>query len=153
MVGSVHWKCYRNRPAQGGLMPLDRWLKDQDPTKGLTQKTRDAERVFRKTDVTFAVYGEREVLRAADSLRHRAAHRLNQEWRRRPEASPSNAMQALNAIDDIYHRQENPARRPVPGMIAAKRRRSTGMVGVGPQPASTPTSSASISCAPGENDF
>ena len=37
----------------------DRWLKEQDPAR-LTQKMEDAERVFRKTGITFAVYGEQE---------------------------------------------------------------------------------------------
>src|SRR5689334_16439096 len=37
----------------------DLWLKNQDPAR-LTEKMRDAERVFRKTGITFAVYGEEE---------------------------------------------------------------------------------------------
>jgi uncharacterized circularly permuted ATP-grasp superfamily protein len=37
----------------------DRWLKEQDPAR-LTEKMQDAERVFRKTGITFAVYGEQE---------------------------------------------------------------------------------------------
>ena len=37
----------------------DGWLKNQDPAR-LAEKMRDAERVFRKTGITFAVYGEQE---------------------------------------------------------------------------------------------
>ena len=83
----------------------DRWLKQQDPAR-LTEKMRDAERVFRKTGITFAVYGEEE-----------AAERLipfdiipriisGNEWRRLTQGIEQR-VQALNAfLDDIYHRQE-----------------------------------------------
>lgn len=50
-------------PEKSGLRQTyaayDRWLKQQDPAR-LTEKMRDAERVFRKTGITFAVYGEEE---------------------------------------------------------------------------------------------
>src|SRR5690606_27424950 len=51
------------QPEQSGLRhsyaAYDRWLKQQDPAR-LSEKMRDAERVFRKTGITFAVYGEAE---------------------------------------------------------------------------------------------
>ena len=46
------------QPEKSGLRhsyaAYDRWLKQQDPAR-LTEKMRDAERVFRKTGITFAV--------------------------------------------------------------------------------------------------
>ncbi|RCS25297.1 circularly permuted type 2 ATP-grasp protein [Phyllobacterium salinisoli] len=84
---------------------LNKWLETQNPEK-LAQKTIDAENVFRKTGITFAVYGDQE-----------AAERLipfdiipriisGQEWRRLSQGIEQRVM-ALNAfLDDIYHRQE-----------------------------------------------
>lgn len=84
---------------------LKQWLDQQDAHK-LLQKTQDAESVFRKTGITFAVYGDEE-----------AAERLipfdiipriisGQEWRRLSQGIEQRVM-ALNAfLDDIYHRQE-----------------------------------------------
>jgi uncharacterized circularly permuted ATP-grasp superfamily protein len=66
---------------------LKQWLDQQDPHK-LLQKSDDAESVFRKTGITFAVYGDQEAgerLIPFDIIR----------------------VMALNAfLDDIYHRQE-----------------------------------------------
>ncbi|MEN5277055.1 circularly permuted type 2 ATP-grasp protein [Brucella sp. TWI432] len=84
---------------------LKQWLDQQDQHK-LLQKTQDAESVFRKTGITFAVYGDED-----------AAERLipfdiipriisGQEWRRLSQGIEQRVM-ALNAfLDDIYHRQE-----------------------------------------------
>ncbi|PRA40641.1 circularly permuted type 2 ATP-grasp protein, partial [Brucella pseudogrignonensis] len=84
---------------------LKQWLDQQDQHK-LLQKTQDAESVFRKTGITFAVYGDQD-----------AAERLipfdiipriisGQEWRRLSQGIEQRVM-ALNAfLDDIYHRQE-----------------------------------------------
>ncbi|WP_420962206.1 circularly permuted type 2 ATP-grasp protein [Brucella sp. IR073] len=84
---------------------LKKWLDTQNQDK-LAQKTVDAEHVFRKTGITFAVYGDEE-----------AAERLipfdiipriisGQEWRRLSQGIEQRVM-ALNAfLDDIYHRQE-----------------------------------------------
>ncbi|GGA85724.1 hypothetical protein GCM10011491_11700 [Brucella endophytica] len=84
---------------------LKTWLDTQNQDK-LAQKTVDAEHVFRKTGITFAVYGDEE-----------AAERLipfdiipriisGQEWRRLSQGIEQRVM-ALNAfLDDIYHRQE-----------------------------------------------
>nr|WP_312794425.1 circularly permuted type 2 ATP-grasp protein [Tianweitania sp.] len=97
------------RPENSGLrQPYQKyqaWLDEQDPAR-LTEKMQDAERVFRKTGITFAVYGE-----------DAAAERLipfdivprilsGQEWRRLMQGIEQR-VQALNAfLDDIYHRQE-----------------------------------------------
>ncbi|MFD1198771.1 circularly permuted type 2 ATP-grasp protein [Brucella gallinifaecis] len=93
----------------GGVRPpyefLKQWIDEQDQHK-LLQKTQDAESVFRKTGITFAVYGDED-----------AAERLipfdiipriisGQEWRKLSQGIEQRVM-ALNAfLDDIYHRQE-----------------------------------------------
>lgn len=84
---------------------IKQWLDGQD-AGNLLQKAQDAENVFRKTGITFAVYGDEE-----------AAERLipfdiipriisGQEWRKLSQGIEQRVM-ALNAfLDDIYHRQE-----------------------------------------------
>ena len=89
------------RPYRG----YDAWLKNQDTTR-LTEKMRDAERVFRKTGITFAVYGEAEA--AERIIPFDIVPRIisGQEWRRLTQGIEQR-VQALNAfLDDIYHRQE-----------------------------------------------
>ncbi|PZO74604.1 MAG: hypothetical protein DI629_18090 [Mesorhizobium amorphae] len=97
----------------------DRWLQGQQGER-LLQKTQDAERVFRKTGITFAVYGEEE-----------AAERLipfdivprvisGNEWRRLTQGIEQR-VQALNAfLDDIYHRQEILKAGRIPRELIAK---------------------------------
>ncbi|MBD0416443.1 circularly permuted type 2 ATP-grasp protein [Oryzicola mucosus] len=83
----------------------DQWLKDQDPGR-LTEKMRDAESVFRKTGITFAVYGEEEA--AERLIPFDIVPRIisGNEWRRLT-LGIEQRVQALNAfLDDIYHRQE-----------------------------------------------
>ncbi|PSJ59984.1 hypothetical protein C7I84_11795 [Mesorhizobium ephedrae] len=83
----------------------DSWLREQD-TARLSEKTRDAERVFRKTGITFAVYGEAEA--AERLIPFDIVPRIisGQEWRRLTQGIEQR-VQALNAfLDDIYHRQE-----------------------------------------------
>ena len=84
---------------------LKQWLDTQNPMN-LAQKARDAESVFRKTGITFAVYGEEE-----------AAERLipfdiipriisDTEWNRLSQGIEQRVI-AINAfLHDIYHRQE-----------------------------------------------
>ncbi|TNE60916.1 MAG: circularly permuted type 2 ATP-grasp protein [Alphaproteobacteria bacterium] len=81
------------------------WFSAQDP-KRLAAKSRDAEKIFRRTGITFAVYGAKE-----------AAERLipfdiipriisAKEWRRLEQGIEQRVV-ALNAfLDDIYHKQE-----------------------------------------------
>lgn len=83
----------------------DRWLKQQDPGR-LTEKMRDAELVFRRTGITFAVYGEEEA--AERLIPFDIVPRIisGTEWRRLTQGIEQR-VQALNAfLDDIYHRQE-----------------------------------------------
>jgi uncharacterized circularly permuted ATP-grasp superfamily protein len=81
------------------------WLKAQDPAR-LTEKMQDAERVFRKTGITFAVYGQEEA--AERLIPFDIVPRIisGNEWRRLTQGIEQR-VQALNAfLDDIYHRQE-----------------------------------------------
>ncbi|MBR7654229.1 circularly permuted type 2 ATP-grasp protein [Brucella oryzae] len=84
---------------------LKQWLDQQDPHK-LLQKSDDAESVFRKTGITFAVYGDQaagERLIPFDIIPRIIS---GQEWRRLSQGIEQRVM-ALNAfLDDIYHRQE-----------------------------------------------
>ncbi|TIN72573.1 MAG: circularly permuted type 2 ATP-grasp protein, partial [Mesorhizobium sp.] len=83
----------------------DRWLKEQDPAR-LTEKMQDAERVFRKTGITFAVYGEQEASERLIPFDIVPRIISGNEWRRLTQGIEQR-VQALNAfLDDIYHRQE-----------------------------------------------
>ncbi|MCR4268953.1 circularly permuted type 2 ATP-grasp protein [Nitratireductor sp. ZSWI3] len=81
------------------------WFDRQDP-KRLNQKSGDAERVFRRTGITFAVYGDTEA--AERLIPFDIVPRIisGKEWRRLVQGIEQR-VQALNAfLDDIYHRQE-----------------------------------------------
>lgn len=97
------------RPAESGLRQpysaYDNWLSEQDPVR-LTEKTADAERVFRRTGITFNVYGQAEA--AERLIPFDIVPRIisGSEWRRLTQGIEQR-VQALNAfLDDIYHRQE-----------------------------------------------
>jgi uncharacterized circularly permuted ATP-grasp superfamily protein len=97
------------RPEDNGLrqpyLKYQAWLDEQDPAR-LTEKMQDAERVFRKTGITFAVYGEEAA--AERLIPFDIVPRIvsGQEWRRLMQGIEQR-VQALNAfLDDIYHRQE-----------------------------------------------
>src|SRR4051812_26331767 len=111
------------RPDNSGLRKAysgyDDWLKAQDPAR-LTDKMRDAERVFRKTGITFAVYGEAEA--AERLIPFDIVPRIisGSEWRRLTTGIEQR-VQALNAfLDDIYHRQEILRSGRVPKELIAK---------------------------------
>lgn len=81
------------------------WFEQQDPSR-LSEKMSDAERVFRKTGITFAVYGQEEA--AERLIPFDIVPRIisGAEWRRLTQGIEQR-VQALNAfLDDIYHRQE-----------------------------------------------
>ncbi len=83
----------------------DRWFGEQDGDY-LTAKSRDAEQVFRRTGITFAVYGEQEA--AERLIPFDIVPRIisGTEWRRLAQGIEQRVV-ALNAfLDDIYHRQE-----------------------------------------------
>ncbi|RUX02747.1 circularly permuted type 2 ATP-grasp protein [Mesorhizobium sp. M8A.F.Ca.ET.207.01.1.1] len=97
----------------------DRWLKEQDPAR-LTEKMQDAERVFRKTGITFAVYGEQEASERLIPFDIVPRIISGNEWRRLTQGIEQR-VQALNAfLDDIYHRQEILRAGRVPRDLIAK---------------------------------
>ncbi len=81
------------------------WYSRQDPAR-LVAKSRDAENIFRKTGITFAVYGHAdssEKLIPFDIIPRVISGR---EWRRLAQGIEQRVL-ALNAfLDDIYHKQE-----------------------------------------------
>jgi uncharacterized circularly permuted ATP-grasp superfamily protein len=84
---------------------IDEWLKAQS-ISDLTRKLGDAESIFRRAGITFAVYGEAETnerLIPFDIIPRVIAAA---EWRRL-SAGIEQRVRALNAfMHDIYHRQE-----------------------------------------------
>jgi uncharacterized circularly permuted ATP-grasp superfamily protein len=81
------------------------WLSVQD-TEHLKAKARDAENIFRRTGITFAVYGHEdssERLIPFDLIPRIISGR---EWRKLAQGIEQRVI-ALNAfLDDIYHKQE-----------------------------------------------
>ena len=110
----------------------DRWFQAQDPGR-LAEKTLEAERVFRKTGITFAVYGEEEA--AERLIPFDIVPRIisGSEWRHLTQGIEQR-VQALNAfLDDIYHRQEILRSGRVPmELIAANEAFLPEMIGVRP---------------------
>jgi uncharacterized circularly permuted ATP-grasp superfamily protein len=90
---------------RGPYEGYDRWFQGQDAAR-LTDKMQDAERVFRRTGITFNVYGQDEA--AERLIPFDIVPRIisGREWRRLTQGIQQR-VQALNAfLDDIYHRQE-----------------------------------------------
>ena len=95
------------------------WLSAQDPTR-LAEKMRDAERVFRRTGITFNVYGEEEAAERLIPFDIVPRILSGSEWRRLTQGIEQR-VQALNAfLDDIYHRQEILKAGRVPRDLIAK---------------------------------
>jgi len=123
-------------PVTAGLrqpyMGYNDWLKEQDPAR-LTEKMGDAERVFRKTGITFAVYGEAEAAERLIPFDIVPRILSGQEWRRLTQGIEQR-VQALNAfLDDIYHRQEILRAGRVPReLIASNEAFLPEMIGVRP---------------------
>ena len=81
------------------------WL-DMQNSERLAQKSLDAENVFRKTGITFAVYGDEEAAERLIPFDIIPRIITGNEWRRLSQGIEQRVM-ALNAfLDDIYHRQE-----------------------------------------------
>ena len=108
------------------------WLHKQDPAR-LAEKMGDAERVFRKTGITFAVYGEAEAAERLIPFDIVPRILSGQEWRRLTQGIEQRVV-ALNAfLDDIYHRQEILKAGRVPrNLIASNEAFLPEMVGVRP---------------------
>ncbi|HBQ31606.1 MAG TPA: hypothetical protein DD739_02635, partial [Ochrobactrum anthropi] len=84
---------------------LKQWLDSQDPHK-LLQKSDDAESVFRKTGITFAVYGDQEAGERLIPFDIIPRIISGQEWRRLSQGIEQRVMALYAFLDDIYHRQE-----------------------------------------------
>lgn len=90
---------------RGPYESYDHWFQGQDAAR-LNEKMSDAERVFRRTGITFNVYGDDEA--AERLIPFDIVPRIisGREWRRLTQGIQQR-VQALNAfLDDIYHRQE-----------------------------------------------
>ncbi len=84
---------------------LNEWMKSQ-PLDKLRLKAEDAERVFRKTGITFAVYGDAEAAERLIPFDIVPRIITGREWRKLSQGIEQRVV-ALNAfLDDIYHRQE-----------------------------------------------
>ena len=81
------------------------WLNTQE-NKHLLQKATDAENVFRRTGITFAVYGDEEADERLIPFDIVPRVISGSEWRRLAQGIEQRVV-AINAfLDDIYHRQE-----------------------------------------------
>jgi uncharacterized circularly permuted ATP-grasp superfamily protein len=81
------------------------WLNGQE-NKHLLQKATDAENVFRRTGITFAVYGDEQADERLIPFDIIPRVISGSEWRRLAQGIEQRVV-AINAfLDDIYHRQE-----------------------------------------------
>lgn len=104
--------------ADGSVRPpyalLHKWLETQTPGD-LRAKIREAESIFRRLGITFAVYGTEEASERLIPFDIIPRIFAASEWRRL-EAGIAQRVGALNAfIDDVYHRQEIVRAGKVPG--------------------------------------
>lgn len=84
---------------------IEKWLESQ-PRGGLKQKARDAEAIFRRLGITFAVYGSNEATERLIPFDIIPRIISAAEWRKL-ERGIEQRVRALNAfLHDIYHRQE-----------------------------------------------
>nr|WP_210338084.1 circularly permuted type 2 ATP-grasp protein [Devosia sp. MC532] len=84
---------------------LQQWYETQTPEK-LSRKVSDAEGAFRKTGITFAVYGDDQAAERLIPFDIIPRIITGREWRKLSQGIEQRVM-ALNAfLDDIYHRQE-----------------------------------------------
>jgi len=142
-----------NSGVRNAYAGYDRWFQEQDPAR-LTAKMSDAESVFRKTGITFAVYGQEEAAERLIPFDIVPRILSGSEWRRLTQGIEQR-VQALNAfLDDIYHRQEILKSGRVPrSLIAGNEAFLPEMVGVRP-PAGVYTHIIGVDIVrTGENDF
>lgn len=92
-------------PVRAPYDGYQRWLAEQSPER-LAEKVADAEEVFRRTGITFAVYGDPDASERLIPFDIVPRIISAAEWRRL-SAGIEQRVRALNAfLDDIYHRQE-----------------------------------------------
>ncbi len=95
--------------SEGAVRPsyanLNRWIESQDKAS-LRQKLKDAETIFRRTGITFNVYGQGEGAERLIPFDILPRIISAAEWRRLSRGIDQR-VRALNAfLHDIYHRQE-----------------------------------------------
>ncbi len=91
--------------ARQAYSKLSNWLEDKPPNF-LSRKTREAETIFRRLGITFAVYGADEATERLIPFDPIPRIISASEWRRL-SAGIDQRVRALNAfLHDIYHRQE-----------------------------------------------
>ena len=83
----------------------EQWFAAQDRAQ-LARKSTDAERAFRRTGITFAVYGDEQASERLIPFDIIPRIISGSEWRRLEQGIEQRVL-AINAfLDDIYHRQE-----------------------------------------------
>jgi uncharacterized circularly permuted ATP-grasp superfamily protein len=83
----------------------EKWFSGQEQSQ-LQIKSKDAERAFRRTGITFAVYGDEEASERLIPFDIIPRIISGSEWRRLEQGIEQRVL-AINAfLDDIYHRQE-----------------------------------------------
>ena len=82
-----------------------KWFGSEDPSR-LTKKSKEAEAFFRRTGITFNVYGQAEAQERLIPFDLVPRILSNREWRRLSKGIEQR-VRAINAfLHDIYHRQE-----------------------------------------------
>jgi len=122
---------YGDRPRKP-YRAYNRWIKDED-IAGLHKKSVEAERLFRRTGITFNVYGDEEATERLIPFDLVPRVLSAAEWTRL-ERGIKQRVRAINAfLHDIYHRQEilRAGRIPVE-MIARNKAFLPEMIGVQP---------------------
>ena len=110
MYGSLPEKYFDemvagNGEIRGSYREIAQWL-DAQPKGGLKQKAQDAEAIFRRLGITFAVYGAQESNERLIPFDVIPRIISAAEWRKL-ERGIEQRVRAMNAfLHDIYHRQE-----------------------------------------------
>lgn len=95
----------KNEGVRSPYRKYDKWFQGQDKAQ-LTGKSSDAERAFRRTGITFAVYGDEQASERLIPFDIIPRIISGAEWRRLEQGIEQRVL-AINAfLDDIYHRQE-----------------------------------------------
>ena len=102
-------KCFDEMLVEGGVRsPYDeynKWFKDAD-AKRLTKKSKEAEAFFRRTGITFNVYGDKDEQERLIPFDLVPRILSNSEWMKLSKGIEQR-VRAINAfLHDVYNRQE-----------------------------------------------
>ena len=131
------------------------WLSSTS-AQAMSRKRAEADLIFRRTGITFSVYGDESGHRAADSVRHRAAHHPGRRTGKLLAAGLRQRVQRAQPFPRRHlSRPGHPAGRAHSGRADLRATRSTGRrCWASTCPAtSMRTSPASTSCAHGDGEF